>query len=125
MPLLTRQDKGTLLLNDEVDENFLSSVIDKGDLPAATDWNTLVRPQMRRVNYVDWTGASNHPASAGSAGLLHVYQSGNAVVQRYTQTGTGSVDWIRTKTGVSDWTAWTRSANSSVQDFLLQNAGIY
>lgn len=126
MPLLRRQDKGTLLTNAEVDENFDSAVIDKGDLPQATNWNTLTRPQIRRVNYGNWSGASNYPTEATTAGLLHVYQSGTAVVQKYTQTGAGGVEWIRTKTGASDWTAWTKPAsNAGAPDFLLQNAGIY
>jgi len=125
MPKLRRTDLGRLLTNAEVDENFDSSVCDEGDLPQVTNWNNMDRPIMARVNYADWTGASNYPPSAEPVGLLTVYQSGNAIVQKYVEA-VSLAEWTRSKAGVADWSVWIKPGGGafSIADFLFQNAGV-
>lgn len=87
----------------------------KGDLAAATDWNSLDIMGAYRVNNA--TGL-NFPAGAYNYGMLSVIRSGDGVVQTYYPHNDTEAPWSRVRWSLStaSWTEWRQGGGGSLTE---------
>lgn len=83
---------------------------DQGTDPSNWDQNSKLG--LYYVNRQSWSGTVGTPTETDTVGLLAVFVSGGAIVQKYQPGNVGSSygsEYIRSRIGNASWTAWTRT----------------
>lgn len=93
-----------------------SGFIGQGSDPG--NWDTNFKLGLYAVNRDSWSGTTGTPTEALPVGLLAVFISETNIVQRYQPTNEflTTVEYVRTKIGNGEWSAWSQAVEGSNLD---------